>query len=178
MPGLPGPRELRDAFGSFATGVTVVTAIKPSGEPVGVTVNSFASVSLDPPLVLWCLQHSSTSVEAFTPGRRFNVNVLASDQRRVALQFASKAPGKFPQGARLAPDSPPPRLPGCVRLLECVVETVHDAGDHRLVVGRVRAVEGGAGEPLVFHAGRFGRFLPDARPEKVDSWETYPGEWS
>jgi flavin reductase (DIM6/NTAB) family NADH-FMN oxidoreductase RutF len=178
MPDSIGPRELRDAFGAFATGVTVITAIRPSGEPVGVTVNSFASVSLEPPLVLWCLQSGSLSLDAFAAGRRFLVNVLAADQRPVALRFAGSPAAKFPPGMRLGPDAAPPRLPGCVQLLECVVESVSDAGDHRLLVGRVLAVEGGQGSPLLFHAGRFGRFVADAPAGKVDVWGGHLGEWS
>jgi flavin reductase (DIM6/NTAB) family NADH-FMN oxidoreductase RutF len=173
-----GPRELRDAFGAFATGVTVMTAIRPSGEPVGVTVNSFASVSLEPPLVLWCLQNVSLSLDAFAAGRRFLVNVLTTDQRQVALQFAGSPAAKFPPGMRLAPDAAPPRLPGCVQWLDGRVESAIDAGDHRVLVGRVLNVEGGHGQPLLFHAGRFGRFVPDAPAGKVDVWSSHLGAWS
>ena len=88
-------RELRDVFGAFATGVTVVTAVRPDGEPVGMTANSFTSVSLDPPLILWCLADQSTSLPAFAPGAPFAVHVLGHEQRDLALHFARRGREKF-----------------------------------------------------------------------------------
>lgn len=170
-------RALRAAFGAFATGVTVVTAIKPSGEAAGVTANSFTSVSLDPPLVLWCLQNSSTSLAAFTKGRRFSVNMLAAHQTRTAMQFSGKAPAKFPNMPRLDPDGPPPRLVGCLCRLDCVAVDVYPAGDHRIIVGRVVGIEQGSGEPLCFHGGRFGRFEVDPASREVTTWESHTDEW-
>ncbi len=168
---------LRRAFGTFATGVTVVTAIKPNGEAAGVTANSFTSVSLDPPLVLWCLQNSSTSLSAFTAGRRFSVNVLAAHQGRTALQFSGKAPAKFPNMPRLDPDGPPPRLVGCLCRLDCIAIAVHPGGDHRIIVGRVIGIEQGSGEPLCFHGGRFGHFELDPTSREVTTWESHSDEW-
>jgi flavin reductase (DIM6/NTAB) family NADH-FMN oxidoreductase RutF len=170
-------RSLRAAFGAFATGVTVVTAIKPTGEASGVTVNSFTSVSLDPPLVLWCLQNSSTSLAAFTQGRRFSINILAAHQAHVAMQFAGKAPAKFPNMPRLDPDGPPPRLVGGLCRLDCVATEVYPAGDHRIIVGRVTNLEQGSGDPLCFHGGRFGRFEVDPGSREVTTWESHADEW-
>lgn len=170
-------RALRAAFGAFATGVTVVTAVKPNGEAAGVTVNSFTSVSLDPPLVLWCLQNSSTSLAAFAKGRRFSVNVLTAQQGRTAMQFSGKAPAKFPNMPRLDPDGPPPRLVGCLCRLDCIAVEVYPAGDHRIIVGRVTGIEQGTGEPLCFHAGRFGRFEVDPASREVTTWESHTDEW-
>ncbi|MFO1428093.1 MAG: flavin reductase family protein [Steroidobacteraceae bacterium] len=152
------PRSLRDALGAFATGVAVVTAIKPTGEPAGVTVNSFTSVSLDPPLILWCLQLTSTSLSAFAAGRHFSVNLLGEHQQRIAMQFAGKAPAKFPGADLLAPDGPPPRIPGSICRIDCIGERIEPAGDHRIVLGRVVGVDSTGGAPLLFHAGQFGRF--------------------
>ena len=100
-------RALRDAFSRFATGVTIVTGRKPGGEPVGVTVNSFSSVSLSPPLLLWCLQRESTSLDAFTMGRAFAVHVLQLAQEREAMRFARRAAVKFPAGTDEAGEVPP-----------------------------------------------------------------------
>jgi flavin reductase (DIM6/NTAB) family NADH-FMN oxidoreductase RutF len=170
-------RTLRAAFGAFATGVTVVTAIKPTGEAAGVTANSFTSVSLDPPLVLWCLQNSSTSLAAFTKDRRFSINMLAAHQGHVAMQFAGKAPAKFPNMPLLDPDGPPPRLVGGLCRLDCVAVDVYPAGDHRIIVGRVTGLEQGSGEPLCFHGGRFGRFEVDPGSREVTTWESHADEW-
>jgi flavin reductase (DIM6/NTAB) family NADH-FMN oxidoreductase RutF len=170
-------RALRTAFGAFATGVTVVTAIKPTGEAAGVTANSFTSVSLDPPLVLWCLQNSSTSLAAFTKGRRFSVNMLAAHQGRTAMQFSGKAPAKFPNMPLLDPDGPPPRLVGCLCRLDCIAIEVYPAGDHRIIIGEVTGIEQGSGEPLCFHAGRFGRFEVDPASREVTTWESHTDEW-
>src|SRR3984957_20955816 len=84
-------RQLRDAFGEFATGVTVITAVRPDGEPVGITANSFSSVSLEPPLLLWCLSNNSSGAVAFGPGAAFAVHVLSHEQREMAVHFARRS---------------------------------------------------------------------------------------
>lgn len=170
-------QALRSAFGAFATGVTVVTAIKPTGEAAGVTANSFTSVSLDPPLVLWCLQNSSTSLSAFAVGRRFCVNMLAAHQGRVAMQFSGKAPAKFPDMPRLDPEGVPPRLVGCVCRLDCIATEIHPAGDHRIIVGRVVDIEHSGGAPLCFHDGHFGQFSGDPQSRSVTTWESHADDW-
>lgn len=170
-------RTLRDAFGLFATGVTIVSGFKPDGEPVGVTANSFSSVSLSPPLLLWCLQNESTSFEAFEVGRPFIVNVLRRGQDRQAMHFARRAGVKFPPGSALADSGKPPRIDGAICRLECIVETRHPGGDHTIIVGRVIAVEVDRGDPLVFQAGTFGRFEPEPQARHVESWETFGGDW-
>jgi flavin reductase (DIM6/NTAB) family NADH-FMN oxidoreductase RutF len=173
----PSTRELRDALGAFATGVAVITGIRPDGKPAGVTVNSFASVSLDPPLILWCLQNSSTSLDAFAEGGRFAVNMLAAHQQAIALRFAGKAPMKFPDAKALDPQGAPPRLAGCVCRLDCVAQSVTAAGDHRIIIGRVEGFERAGGTPLAFSGGRFGRIELDPQSQQVDSWDSYFGEW-
>lgn len=169
-------RVLRDVFGLFATGVTVVTGLKANGEPVGVTANSFSSVSLAPPLVLWCLQRESTSLDAFAVGRAFAVHMLRLEQEHEAMHFARRAAGKFPQGAFAEPEAPP-RIEGALCRLDCAVEAQYPGGDHTIIVGRVTRLASGAGEPLVFQGGVFGRFAPLPRARHVEAWETFSGDW-
>ncbi|MGD9598315.1 MAG: flavin reductase family protein [Steroidobacteraceae bacterium] len=176
MSDAPGLRSLRDAFGAFATGVTVITGTKAGGEPVGVTANSFTSVSLSPPLVLWCLQRESTSIAAFAPGRAFAVHVLTLAQQATAMHFARRATVKFVPGEH-ADDETPPAIDGALCRLDCTVETRHDGGDHLIVLGRVSHVAIGHGAPLVFQGGVFGRFTPLPRARHVEAWETFDGDW-
>lgn len=166
------PRALRDAFGTFATGVTVVTAWKPSGEPVGVTANSFTSVSLDPPLVLWCLNTASPSASAFTEGLPFAVTILGESGHATALHFAGKSPEKFPKGAEPADRSAAPKVGGAHPCrLDCVTDAVYPAGDHLVILGRVVGMDRKGGKPLAFHEGRFRRLAAEAVAQTVDSWE-------
>ncbi|MBV6424069.1 MAG: FMN reductase (NADH) NtaB [Steroidobacteraceae bacterium] len=172
----PDLRSLRDAFGAFATGVTVVTGTKVNGEPVGVTANSFTSVSLSPPLVLWCLQRESTSIAAFTPGRAFAVHVLTLAQQATAMHFARRATVKFAPGEH-TDGGTPPGIDGALCRLDCTVEALHDGGDHLIVLGRVARVAYADGTPLVFQGGVFGRFTPLPRARHVEAWETFDGDW-
>lgn len=170
-------RALRDAFSLFATGVTIVTGTKPDGEPVGVTANSFSSVSLSPPLVLWCLQNESTSCDAFAVGRPFSVHVLRSDQEREAMHFARRAAVKFASTEASARAAQPPRIEGALCRIGCVVDAQHAGGDHTIIVGRVTRCESHAGDPLVFQNGVFGRFIPRPSARHVEAWETFSGDW-
>lgn len=170
-------RELRDAFGTFATGVTVVTAVRPNGEPVGVTANSFSSVSLDPPLLLWCLATSSSSLEAFAPDALFAVHVLAHQQRDLALHFARRAREKFEIDHHWRANPKPPHLAEALCRFECRVSATHAAGDHVIVVGEVLGLERHPGAPLAFHEGRFGAFTADKSSPQVDVWQQWHGEW-
>jgi flavin reductase (DIM6/NTAB) family NADH-FMN oxidoreductase RutF len=171
------PRELRRAFGTFATGVAIVTGVSVANEPVGLTVNSLTSVSLDPPMLLWCISDRSANVGAFVEGRAFNVNILGEGQGNLALHFARPAQAKFhvdPDWKR-AP-SPPP-IEGALAVFACRVAATYAGGDHVIVLGAIEAVTMRAGEPLVFHGGAFGvfqgdqaipRLLPD--PGGGDGW--------
>lgn len=159
-------RSLRDAFGRFATGVTVVTCISPDGRPVGVTVNSFASVSLDPPLLLWSLMRRSANLAAFLDAGGFAVNVLGDDQRDLAARFAAPVQDRF-AGVPWTPGlDGAPLLSGCVASFECSVFRTIEAGDHVVFLGRVHRFEGRAGTPLLFFAGRYAelRGEPAAAP--------------
>jgi hypothetical protein len=170
-------RQLRDAFGEFATGVTVVTAVRPDGEPVGVTANSFSSVSLEPPLLLWCLASGSSGVPAFAPGAPFAVHVLAHEQRDLALHFARRIPDKFVDEPYTRRGHEPPHLEGALCRLECRVTAVYPGGDHLIVVGEVLALAREPGAPLAFYAGHFGTFSADRGLPKIDVWEGANDGW-
>ncbi|UNK78704.1 flavin reductase family protein [Sphingopyxis granuli] len=150
-------RALRQVFGLFATGVTVVTARHADAEPVAITANSFTSVSMEPPLVLWCLDNRSRHLPAFAPGRMFAVHVLNDGQAELALRHARSG------GAPESPRAACPTLPvveGALARIECRVADRPVAGDHHIIIGRVHDVAVADGAPLVFHASRFGRFAP------------------
>ena len=170
-------RELRDAFGSFATGVTVITARRPDGEPVGVTANSFTSVSLTPPLALWCIARDSASAVAFADGAVFAVHVLGAAQRDLALRFASRGSEKFPAGASLATHGHAPLVPAALCRIDCTVEQTVPGGDHLIVIGRVTAIDKRPGSPLLFHGGRFGQLETDATSPAFDIWDSLSTEW-
>jgi flavin reductase (DIM6/NTAB) family NADH-FMN oxidoreductase RutF len=149
------PRALRRALGQYATGVTIVTCQGPDGEPVGMTANSFTSVSLDPPLVLWCPAKTATSTPAFTAATHFAVNVLGADQHHLSRQFATPADDKF-LGVPMRPGaSGAPILDGAVAAFECRTVAVHDGGDHLIMLGEVERFDAPGGAPLVFHSGLY-----------------------
>lgn len=150
------PRAFRDALGRFATGVTVVTCAGPDG-PMGITANSFASVSLDPPLVLWSPAKSSSRFGTFHVAGRFAIHILEEDQDHIAMAF-TRAKDAF-GGLDWAPDSNGvPIIDGPLARLDCALEVAHDAGDHAIIVGRVLGCTCSDGDPLVFQGGRFGGF--------------------
>jgi flavin reductase (DIM6/NTAB) family NADH-FMN oxidoreductase RutF len=162
-------RELRDAFGLFATGVTVVTAVRPDRVPVGVTVNSFTSLSLEPPLLLWCLARASTALDAFTAGAAFTVHVLSHHQLDLARHFAGRGDERFE--IDLHGGSQPPHLPEALCCFDCRVQTLYPGGDHLIIVGDVLGITRGPGTPLAFHASRFGTFSADPGIPEMDVWE-------
>ncbi len=150
-----GARDLRRALGQYATGVTVVTTSDEAGRPFGMTANSFTSVSLNPPLVLWAAAKASPSLPAFEANERFAVNVLASDQHHLSRQFATTGAEKF-EGVRLR-DGDLPLLDGTVAHFVCrrrpAPDGRIDAGDHVLFIGEIESYDAPGGEPLVFHSG-------------------------
>lgn len=148
--------SFRGALGTFVTGVTVITTDSPEG-PVAIVANSFASVSLDPPLVLWSPAKSSKRFEHFGGTRRFAVHVLAADQRDIcAAIIASKtAISKVPMHLS---HCGMPIIEGALATFECNLHATHDAGDHVIVVGLVTKCHHRGGDPLVFHAGQYGEF--------------------
>ena len=145
--------ELRDALGCFATGVTVVTTMTPQG-PLGMTANSFASVSLDPPLVLWSPARKSARFPAFEAAAHFAIHVLAEDQRALSDRFAREGLNfeglDYNSGLGGAP-----LLPGCAARFECAHAAGHDGGDHLIVVGEIRRMTCSGTRPLIYHRGAY-----------------------
>ena len=156
IPEADNHRAYRNALGSFTTGVTVVTAMTADG-PIGMTVNSFASVSLDPPLVLWSPAKSSSRYGAFTGARHFAIHVLSADQDHLSAAFTRGGSGFDGIDVRFNEEGVPV-LPGTLARFECVEQAQHDAGDHTIIIGKVLRVAHRQGEPLCFSGGRFGRF--------------------
>lgn len=152
-------------LGSFATGVAVVTTQGEDGAPVGVTVNSFNSVSLDPPLVLWSLSLRAPSLRAFRSHDYFAVNILAADQERLCMQFAKPAADKFAGVAFAAGRSGVPLIGGAAATLECSTYARYPGGDHEIYLGEILSLHAEAREPLVLHRGAFKRFDPTWPPE-------------
>lgn len=148
-------RTLRAALGGFATGVTLVTCRDPAGESVGLTVNSFNSLSLEPPLVLWSLRLASPSLAVFDESTHFAINVLAEGQVDLSRRFASAVPNKFDDGLWHEGIGRLPLLTGSAATLECERVSRQDAGDHRLYIGRVLRVQWQPVPPLVFHRGHY-----------------------
>ena len=148
-------RRLRDALGEFATGVAVVTARSADGQPVGVTINSFASVSLEPPLVLWSLGLESPSLAVFESCSHYAVNVLAADQAEFSQRFSQSQSDKFAGIDLKVGAGGTPLLPGCCARFECRNEMRYPGGDHVILVGFVESFHREEKPPLVFHGGRY-----------------------
>ncbi|WP_369200412.1 flavin reductase family protein [Streptomyces sp. PU-14G] len=153
----PTPAEMRRAMSAFATGVTVVTGVDAAGEPVGFACQSFASVSLDPPLILFCADHRGRTWPRLREAGRFCVNVLAEDQSELCGRFGSGKGRKFDGLAWDLSRWRTPALRGVLMRAHAEVFAVHAAGDHDVVIGKVLEVEGEADrDPMLFFRGRFG----------------------
>jgi flavin reductase (DIM6/NTAB) family NADH-FMN oxidoreductase RutF len=150
-----GSRALRDCLSNFATGVAVITTLGDGGRPVGLTVNSLTSLSLDPPLVLWCLDRQSDCADLFTPDHLFAVNVLGAGQERLARRFSDASEDRFKDVPTLGGVAGPPLIDGAVSILECTVTAVEEGGDHLIIVGRIRRCHDRDGPALMFHKGSF-----------------------
>ncbi|OYZ97365.1 MAG: hypothetical protein B7X99_14190 [Rhizobiales bacterium 17-65-6] len=148
------PQEFRRCLGQFATGVTVVTA-QVDGEMVGLTVNSFASVSLDPPLVLWSIGESSKSYAKFNAAEHFTINVLAHDQIALSRHFGRSGPDKFSGIAWSTGVTGAPVLDGVAAFFECSRHSAHRGGDHLILIGRVRRAVHFERGTLLFAQGRY-----------------------
>jgi flavin reductase (DIM6/NTAB) family NADH-FMN oxidoreductase RutF len=151
-------RQLRQALAAFPTGVCLVTTVTEQGKREGMTINSFASVSLEPPLVLWSIRDDARSADAFLAARAFNLSILAADQRELALHFARPAADKFEahEAAFDTASNRCPRLKAALATFECSVYTRHQEGDHTILLGRVERFSRTEQAPLVFHGGRMG----------------------
>ncbi len=152
------PRTLRDALGCFATGVTVVTCLDEGGKPAGLTVNSFTSVSLDPPLLLVCIHKQAASAGALTGAPCFAVNVLQTGQRPQSITFAARVEDRFGQAPWACGEGGAPILEESLGVFECERFAVYDGGDHHILVGRVvKASFDSSLDPLLFFRGRYRR---------------------
>lgn len=153
-------RDLRDALGTFATGVTIVTTTLPTGEPIGFTANSFTSVSLDPPLILVCIAKSAAGYAAYTSANAFCVNVLSEDQRDLSGTFAQRGTDKFVGVSWHQDRTGSPILDGSVSYFDCNMHQVVDAGDHAILLGRVVAFDATDDTPLCYHRGKYAALAP------------------
>ncbi len=152
------PSYFRDTLSYFASGVCVVTAVADNGAPVGITISAFTSLSLDPPLVLFCLGNKTKNLEAFTSGSAFAVNILAEEQAETSETFAGQNDDKFASVPFAGSESGCPLLLGCLASLECSPFATHDGGDHVIVVGKVDRVQKTAeGRPLLRYRGNYSR---------------------
>jgi flavin reductase (DIM6/NTAB) family NADH-FMN oxidoreductase RutF len=155
------PRHYRTVLGHFPTGVVVVTAIDCHGGPAGMAVGSFTSVSLDPPLVGFLPSRTSSSFPRIRTAGSFCVNVLGVGQQELCRRFAVPGGDKFAGLSWVAAPSGAPRLDGIAAWIDCDLESITEAGDHYLVLGRVRELAAAPnGAALVFHRGAYGRFAP------------------
>lgn len=149
-------RAFRDALGQFGTGVTVITCQTATG-PLGITANSFASVSLDPPLVLWSPAKSSSRYPLFMAADHFAIHVMGADQSGVCGTFARDGSAFDPFDWEVGQNNVP-LINGCLSRFECTKTAEHDGGDHTIIVARVTRATTRPGDPLLFHAGRYGGF--------------------
>ena len=149
------PLELRRCLGSFVTGVTVMTVLDADGNPEGITANSFSSLSLDPPLIVWSLRLSSRSFNTYKNAMRFTVNILAEDQVDISNRFAASGADRF-EGVAYTPGlGGVPLIDGCASYLECSLEASYPGGDHVLFVGRVERIHMNERRPLAYGGGGY-----------------------
>lgn len=149
------PQAFRAALGTFTTGVTIITTRTAEGEAIGITANSFNSVSLNPPLVLWSLAKSARSLPAFSDSRYWNVHVLAAEQEALSGRFASQGSDKF-AGIELDDGiGPAPLLPACTARFQCRTAFQYEGGDHVIFVGEVLAFDSSGLPPLVYQSGQY-----------------------
>ncbi len=153
-----GPDDFRRLLGHFPSGVTIVTTSDADGRPAGLTVSAFASLSLEPPLVLVCVDHKAQSYPALKDNRGFAVNVLSTDHEAISRRFASTRLDKFDGVAYQMSALGLPLLGGALAHIECVTVNRHVEGDHTIFVGRVEAGATADGEPLLYHRGKYKRF--------------------
>ncbi|MFD4439657.1 3-hydroxy-9,10-secoandrosta-1,3,5(10)-triene-9,17-dione monooxygenase reductase subunit [Nocardia sp. NPDC058519] len=170
IPAIDG-RQFRTVLGQFCTGITVITALDPDGAPIGFACQSFAALSLDPPLVLFCPTKGSRSWAAIEAAGKFCVNVLSEEQQPVCARFGSREPDKFAGVGWRKSELGVPVLDDSLATIECTVDSVVDGGDHYIVIGRVHALAESAatgGRPLLFYRGQYTGIEPD---------KTTPAPW-
>ncbi len=152
-PSADNSRLLRDAFGRFATGVTVITTGSENG-PMGITANSFSSLSLDPALVMWAPAKNSSRFDTFATAKHFAIHILTEDQADICNGFVKNAHA-FDGVDVTIDDNGVPLIADCLARFECTLYATHDGGDHAIVVGQVTKAEMKSGDPMAFYAGGF-----------------------
>jgi len=150
-------RELRNIMGHFATGVTVITTKDTTGKPFGLTANAFTSLSLDPPLVVICVDKKVDCYACFEDSKVFVVNFLNEDQEHLSKRFATKGIEKFEGIACQTGDCGAPRLEGALGYIECKLVSGHDGGDHTIYIGEVQDAWASGDNPLLFFKGKYYR---------------------
>lgn len=158
---LPAPDNLREAFGHFATGVTIVTTAGSDGSPVGMTASSFNSVSLDPPTVLWSAGTQAPEYESFAVCKKYAVHVLSESQAELSNRFATPGIDKFSTIEWQQSAHGLPVISGCPLCLQCETIACHDAGDHKILIGRVIGVDINSDEPPLLYYGSAYHHLGD-----------------
>lgn len=157
------PADFRHVLGHFATGVTVITTCDGADRPTGLTASAFTSVSLEPPLVLVCVDHKSNTFPALRERGRFAVSILRSDQASLSRRFATTRLDKFDDVAYHVSDLGLPLLDGALAHIECTTLNVHVEGDHTIFVGLVERAVVGSGEPLLYFRGQYDRLSGERR---------------
>ncbi len=154
-------RAFRQALGSYPTGVAVITAVPPERHPMGITVNSFTSVSLDPPMVLWCLDNKSDRYDTFSKAAGYTISVLGTAHEEVSSRLARQGAHSLDGIELIETELGPPALADALSIFECASDAIHLAGDHAVLIGRVlRFARREASAPLVFFRGRYGALAP------------------
>jgi len=153
------PRELRNVMGHFATGVTIITTKDIFGKPFGLTANAFSSLSLDPPLVLICVDKKVDCYACFDQSRVFVVNILSEGQDQLSTRFATKGIEKFEGVAVRQGTLGVPLLEGAVAHIECTLTSAYEGGDHTIYVGEIQSVAASGDRPLLFFKGKYSRLL-------------------
>lgn len=165
-------RAYREALGSFPTGVAVVTAVG-AGSHVGITVNSFTSVSLDPPLVLWCMDRKSGRHDVFAAAPAFTVNILGTAHKAVSARLAKPGEHSLDGIAQIPTELGPPALADSLAVFECLREQTLEAGDHTILLGRVlRFSRHSRSAPLVYYSGKYSALAQGRPPEGVGGRRT------
>ena len=172
-------RRFRNALGQFATGVTIITAISREGERLGMTISSFNSLSLDPPLVLFSIVRAANSFAAWQQAERYAINVLNDEQEELSTRFAKPRAEKWVGQSILTGKTGAPLLPNAVVTFECEAFSRHDGGDHEIFVGRVVEVHENfskVGRPLIFHGGKYRR-LSESQAHVVPDEASFLQGW-
>jgi len=148
----------RKACSKFATGVVIATAIDSNGNPCGITVNSFTSVSAVPPLVLFCIDYRASLLTYFRTSSYFGINVLSASQQHISNRFAQREPDRFEDLHWSAGSTGVPLIAGALATMECAVNQIVEAGDHAVLFGEVKAAQYRDGDPLLYFSSRYAEF--------------------